>query len=71
MAHEIADPGEREVAFEASRELENLAEVEERARAAVPLRAQLGPAQIPAFLEQPVEDVADGQRVAQAADAIG
>ena len=71
MAHEIADAGERQVAFEAPRELKNLAQVEQRARAAVALRAQLGPAQVSTLLEQPVEDIGHGQRVTQAADAVG
>src|SRR2546423_12950205 len=71
MAHEIADAGERQVAFEAPSKLKNLAQVEQRARAAVALRAQLGPAQVSTLLEQAVEDIGYGQRVAQAADAVG
>ena len=71
VAHEVADTGEREVALEAPRQLEHLAKVEQSARAAVALRAQLGPAQVPAFLEQAVEYVRDCQRVAQPADAVG
>src|SRR5256886_15846006 len=71
MAHEIADAGERQVAFEAPSKLKNLAQVEQRARAAVALRAQLGPAQVSTLLEQAVEGIGHGQRVAQAADAVG
>src|SRR2546428_616282 len=62
---------QRQVAFETPRELKNLAQVEQRARAAVALRAQLGPAQVSTLLEQAVEDIGHGQRVAQAADAVG
>src|SRR3989475_12257563 len=71
VAHEIPDPRERQVAFEATRQLKDLAQVEQRARAAVAVRPQLSPAQVSTLLEEAVEDVGHGQRVAQAADAVG
>src|SRR5438477_13165007 len=71
MAHENGDAGEGQVAVRAPSKLKNLAQVEEPARAAVALRAQLGPAQVSTLLEQAVEDIGHGQRVAQAADAVG
>ena len=71
MADEVADSRERDVALESPGELEHLAQVEEGARAAVALRAQLGPAQVAALFEQAVEDVGNGERVAQQADAVG
>src|SRR6476620_8880917 len=41
VAHEVPDSSQREVSLEPSRELKDLAQVEEGARAAVTLRAQL------------------------------
>ena len=70
VPHEVADPGQREVTFEPARELKDLAQVEQRSRASVSLRAQLGPAQVSALLEQPVEDIGHGERVAEPADAV-
>ena len=71
VPHEISDARKHQVAFEEGRELEHLAQVEERAGAAVPLRAQLRPAQVSGFLEQPVEDVGDGQRVTHSTEPVG
>ena len=71
VADEVADSRERDVALESPGELEHLAQVEEGARAAVALRAQLGPAQVATLFEQAVEDVGNGERVAQQADAVG
>src|SRR3979411_512969 len=63
MADEVADSGERKVALESARQLEDLAQVEQSPRAAVPLGAQLGPAQVAAFLKQAIQDVRNGERV--------
>ena len=71
VAHEIADAGQGEVALEPPRELEDLAQVEQRAGAAVTLGAKLSPPQVTALLEQAVEDIGDGERIAQQADAVG
>src|SRR5256885_2444750 len=71
MTDEIADPRERKVALEAPGELEHLAQVEQGSRASVSLGAELRPAQVSALLEQPVQDVGDGERIAQQADAVG
>src|SRR6267378_3067983 len=70
MADEVADSGERKVALESARQLEDLAQVEQSPRAAVPLGAQLGPAQVAAFLEQAIQDVRDGERVAEPAQPV-
>ena len=71
VADEVSDPGHGQVAFETAGELEDLAQVEQGARASVALRAQLRPAEVTALLEQPVQDVGDGESVAQPADAVG
>ena len=70
VAHEVADPGQGQVALKASGQLKDLAQVEQRARAAVSLGAQLGPAQVATLLEQPIEDVGDRKRVAKSSDAV-
>src|SRR6266852_8682651 len=56
VANEVADARERKLALETRRQLEDLAQVEQRARAAVSMRAQLRPAEISSLLEQPVQD---------------
>ena len=71
VADEVADPGEREIAFEASRELEHLAQVQQRPRAAVAMGAQLRPAEVAALLEQAVEDIADREGVPQETGPVG
>ncbi len=71
VADEVANACHGQVALEAAGELENLAQVQQRPRAAVTLGAQLRPAQVAALFEQPVEDVGDGQRVPQLSDPVG
>src|SRR5438270_8468125 len=71
VAHEVADPRERQIAFEPTGQLKDLAQVEQSARAAVALRPQLSPPQVSALLEEAIEDIGHGQRVTQAADAVG
>src|SRR6266851_2976507 len=71
VAHEVADSGEGDVALESPRQLKDLAQVEQGARAAVALGAKFGPAQVTALFEEAVEDVGDRERVAQPADAVG
>src|SRR5450759_5408833 len=71
MAHEVADAREREVALEARRKLKDLAQVEQRARAAVSLRAELGPAEVSGFFEEPVENVGHRPRISQLTESIG
>src|SRR5712692_1172138 len=70
VTNEVADARERKLAFEARRQLEDLAQVQQRAGAAVSLRTQLRPAKVSSLLEQPVQDVRHGERIAEAADAI-
>src|SRR3989475_6552545 len=71
VTHEIPDPRQRQVAFEATRQLKDLAQVEQRARAAVALRPQLSPAQVSTLLEAAVVDGGHGHRVAQASGSAG
>ena len=65
------DARERKVALEPAGQLKDLAQVEQRTRAAVPLRAQLRPAQIPALLQEAVQDVGHGERVAEPGQPVG
>src|SRR5712691_1054829 len=71
VSNEVADARERKLALETRCELEDLAQVEQRARAAVSLRSQLCPTEISGLLEQLVQDVRDRERIAEAADTIG
>ena len=63
VAHKISNACQRELAFEARRKLEDLAQVEQRAGAAVSLRTKLRPPQVARFLEQAVEDVRHGEGI--------
>src|ERR1700682_4314785 len=65
-AGEIADARQSEVALESRGQLKTLAQVEQRPRATISLGAKLGPAQISALLQQPVEYVGNRERIAQA-----
>src|SRR5437879_9945169 len=70
VADEITDAGQRELTLEPRRELEDLAQVQQRARAAVALRSELRPAQVARLLEQAIQDVGHGEGVPQSAEAI-
>ena len=64
VAHEVADPSQRQVAFEATRELKDLAQVEKGSRAAVSVGTELRPPQITALFEQAIENVGHRERIA-------